>query len=135
MIPISVDDFDERVFNFDSVSFTYGIKYEQNKIKEYIDGLNAVKQAIYKILMTERGVFEIYDSEFGIALSDLFGKSVSYARSELPTRIENALLYDDRIKKVYDFSFPDVKEKGILSVKFFVLSVFGEEEFTLEVNI
>ena len=70
MIPISVDDFDERVFNFDSVSFTYGIKYEQNKIKEYIDGLNAVKQAIYKILMTERGVFEIYDSEFGIALSD-----------------------------------------------------------------
>ena len=85
--------------------------------------------------MTERGVFEIYDSKFGIALSDLFGKSVSYARSELPTRIENALLYDDRIKKVYDFSFPDVKEKGILSVKFFVLSVFGEEEFTLEVNI
>ena len=44
-------------------------------------------------------------------------------------------IYDDRIKKVYDFSFPDVKEKGILSVKFFVLSVFGEEEFTLEVNI
>ena len=135
MIPMSLSDFDEGLLNSDETSFTYKIKYDENKIKEYIDGINAVKQAVYKILMTEKGRFGIYDSDFGISLSDLFGKNISYVRSELTVRIENALLYDDRIKKVYDFSFPEQSEKGVLSVKFFVSSVFGTEEFTLEVNI
>jgi len=135
MTPISLIDFDEGIFVYDKTSFTYKIIYDENKIKEYIDGINAVKQAVYKILMTEKNKFEIYDSDFGISLSDLFGKNISYVRSELPARIEKALLYDDRITKVYDFSFPEQKEKGVLLVKFFVSSVFGIEEFTLEVSI
>lgn len=138
MTPISFEEIDDEIYNysdFNETSFTYKIKYSEDKIKEYIDGINAVKQAVYKILSTEKGKYQIYDSEYGITLSDLFGKSAAYAKSELPARIEKALLYDGRIKKVYDFSFPERKEKGILPVRFYISSVFGEEEVYLEVEV
>ncbi len=135
MLPLSSVESDGDILKIEETSLTYAIKQEQNKIKDYIDGIKAIKQAIFKILMTEKNKFEIYDGNFGVEFSDLFGKSVYYAQSEIPMRIKKALMYDSRITDVYDFSFSYPDDKGSIRVKFFVSSIFGDDEFSLEVGI
>ena len=44
------DDFDY----VEQTSNTYAIDYENNRIVGYVDGIEAVKQAIYLILQTEK---------------------------------------------------------------------------------
>jgi len=135
MIPVTVENFQTNGEDLYNTSLTYQIKAADDRIKAYIDGIDAVRQAIYKILMTEKGKFQIYDENFGIQLSDLFGENIYYVESEIAVRIKNALLYDDRILRVFDFSFSYPKEKGVLSVRFFVSTVFGETDFDLEVTV
>ncbi len=135
MIPTSFSDFEKSDFFDEQTSLTYEIKKEEERIREYIDGIDAVCQSVYKILMTEKGKFEIYDEDFGISLDDLFGKSIAYIECELPVRISEALLFDERILKVFDFSFSHLKEKGVILTKFFIETIFGETLFDLEVNI
>ncbi len=138
VLPLDLEVYEN---NDSSTSLTYEIIKENDSIKGYIDEINAIKQAIYKILMTEKGKFDIYDDDFGIKLDDIIGQDVHYAQSVLPMRIKEALLTDSRISDVYDFSFSYfnnnsiVSDKGSIIVKFFVASVFGELSQELEVNI
>lgn len=39
-----------------------------------MDGMEAVKQAVYKILQTERYKYVIYDWNYGVELEDLLEK-------------------------------------------------------------
>lgn len=102
--------------------------YNMNINKEYIDGfcdsLNAVKQAVYKILNTERYIYSIYSWNYGIELKDLFGQQMTYVIPELERRITEALIQDDRIIDVKDFEFE--RKKNILYVTFYVVSTEGE---------
>lgn len=98
-----------------------------------VDGVDALKQAIYKILMTERYRYPIYSWNYGIELEELIGKPMSYVRPELERRIREALLVDDRIKAVDTFSFSEV-EKNSLEVTFIVHSIYGDIEVEKEVN-
>ena len=134
MIPISYDIIQNSVSN-EQTSYTYQIKSDLNQIKNYTDGISAIKQAIYKILMTEKNKFPIYGENYGVSFDDLIGQSLYYAQTEIPTRITNALLNDSRILQVYDFSFQKPDEKGNILVKFFVSSIFGEVDFETEVSI
>ena len=74
-------------------------------IKGKTDYIEAVKQAVYKALNTERYDYPIYSWNYGVELKDLFGMSRDYAISELPRRITEALITDDRIISVDDFQF------------------------------
>lgn len=76
-----------------------------DKINGYTDDLEAIAQAIYLILGTERYQFIIYSWDYGIELVDLYGKPMPYVMSELPRRITEALTQDDRIEDVIDFEF------------------------------
>ncbi|MBO5098762.1 MAG: DUF2634 domain-containing protein [Clostridia bacterium] len=134
MTPITLFNFNENTAS-SNVSTTYKIETQKNQIKGFIDETEAIKQAIYKILLTEKNVFQIYNENYGVSLADLFGKNIYFVQSEIPLRIQKALLNDDRILKVYDFSFFNQTEKGSLLVKFFVSTIFGDNEFSLEVNI
>lgn len=118
------------------VSKTYNLDFEGQSIKGYTDGELAIRQAVFKILMTERYKYEIYDGNYGIELEDLYGKNKVYVKSELARRIKDALLTDDRIYDVSNFSFSDSeKEKGALRVNFTVISAFGENKLEWEVDI
>ena len=85
---------------------------KENLIREYIDGLEAVKQSIFKIIMTERYQYIMYSWNYGIELVDLFGEPISYVCPELKRRISEALLWDDRIKGVDNFIF-DFPQKSL----------------------
>lgn len=114
-------------------SYTYKIKYEKSDIEQYVDNIEAVKQAIYKILMTERYTYEIYNWNYGIELNNLLGKPKEYVYSEIERRIIDALSVDDRIIKVYDFIFsePEKDKKTTVIVTFTVSTIYNQ---ALEIN-
>lgn len=128
MIPHDLDIIEER-----QPSLTYKIDFEKGRIMGMIDGLEAVKQAVFLILQTERYQYLIYSSDYGCELiRDLIGKEPLFVRSELKRRITEALLQDDRIEDVTNF---DIEINGDSAlVRFTVVSVFGEFKVEQEVT-
>lgn len=112
---------------------TYKMDLESNLIRGYTDGEEAMKQAIYKILSTERYQYTIYSENYGIELLDLYGEPVSYVCPELERRISEALTADERIESVTDFTF-DLSQKGVVHVSFTAHTVFGDVQAEKEVN-
>ena len=114
-------------------SKTYKMHIEENIINGDCDGQEAMKQAIYKILNTERYQYIIYSWNYGIELEDLYGEPITYVIPELQRRIEEALLQDDRITAVDDFEF-DTSKKGEVTATFLAHTIFGDIEAEKVVN-
>ena len=112
---------------------SYRMKIADEKILGNIDELDAIAQACYKILNTERYQYVIYSWNYGIELQDLFGKPIPYVYSELPRRIKEALTQDDRINSVEDFELS--YDKGNVLAKFTVKTNLGNIEMEKGVNI
>ena len=64
------------------------------------DEKDAMMQAIYLILSTERYQYLIYGWDYGIETGDLIGRPPDYVQSELKRRIREALMWDDRVTAV-----------------------------------
>ena len=114
-------------------SKTYYINRNTNRISGYIDNKDAIVQAIYLILQTERYESVIYNWYYGAELDDLIGKNRNYVTSELRRMIREALLEDDRISEVTSFSF-NFKDDSVL-VQFLVQTIIGDIQMEWEVNI
>lgn len=114
-------------------SYTYKMNLANEFIRGYVEGLEAIKQSIYKILNTERYKYIMYSWNYGIELLDLYGEPVSYVCSELKRRIAEALLWDDRIQSVDNFEF-NISKKGEILVTFTAHTIFGDVEAKKEVN-
>lgn len=112
-----------RVINLPS--HTYKILPEKQRIRGSVDGIEAVCQAVYKILMTERYAYIIYDWNYGIELKDLFGRGLGYVKTVIADRIKDALCIDDRIEEIYDFEYFNISSSE-LGVKFKIRTIFGE---------
>lgn len=114
---------------------TYKMMIDTDRIQGTItDDLEAVKQAIYKIINTERYKFLIYSWNYGIELEDLFGKPIPYVLPEIPRRIKEALTQDDRIKDVLGFDLT-YNRKGDVLAKFTVVTIYGNLEIEKVVNV
>lgn len=111
-------------------SRTWRLDAETGRIAGKIDGLEAVKQAVFKILQTERYAYMAYSFDYGVELRNLMGQSPAYAQSELRRRIAEALLQDARIQNVRDFQFEQTEDS--MTVRFTVESSAGT--FDQEVN-
>lgn len=111
---------------------TYYINWDSGCVEGFCDGVEAVKQAIRKILGTERYLYLIYSFNYGFEtdFKDYNGRSVFPV---LRKRIEEALLQDDRIVEVKDFCFS--RERGNISVEFTVVTVEGEFVYKKAVDI
>lgn len=109
---------------------TYRIDIDENRITGQCDDLDAVRQAVYLILRTEKGVYPIYSDSYGLQTEDLFGKAADYAMSVLPERIKRALLQDGRIHSVDNFAFH--RSKHTLLCSFNVSSSEGNITITDE---
>lgn len=135
MIPKLQDDLMQDLEEVETEpSLTYKMDLERNRIIGYCDDLEAVKQAIYKIIYTERYDYVIYSWDYGIELKELFGEPVSYVIPELQIRITEALMADDRIQNVYNFEFNTVK-KNMVFVTFSVDTTIGTiDNLEMEVN-
>ena len=113
-------------------SKTYSLNLEEGTIGELIDGAAAIKQAIQKILYTERYAYVIYSSQYGVELERLIGKDFDFVISDIERTIEEAILSDDRMLSVSDFT-AEPHDKNSLTVSFVVNSTLGAVEMNTEV--
>ena len=104
-----------------------------DRIDGYVDDLDSIKQAIYLILSTERYKSLIYSWDYGVELNGLIGKPMPYVLEELPRRIKEALIQDNRISDVTDFEFEQHGKK--LHAKFTVKTNIGNISTDLEVEV
>ena len=125
MIP-STTAFLEQDFEIEEQpTHTYKMNLASELVRGYTDNQEEMKQAIYKILNTERYQYVMYSWNYGIELLDLYGEPVSYVCPELERRITEALTWDDRIKSVDNFEF-NISKKGEILVTFTAHTVFGD---------
>ena len=132
-IEILTTDIEEVEYPTETYKIEVRTEPEEDRIKGYTDDLEAIQQAIYLILNTERYEFPIYSWDYGVELVDLVGKPMSYVMSELPRRVKDALIQDDRISDVKDFTFEINKKR--LHTTFTVITNRGDITTELEVDI
>lgn len=135
MIP-NIEILQETLDEFEYGTETYKIQIldeDDGYIKGAIDDIDAIKQAIYLILNTERYNYNIYSWNYGVELVDLIGQPLPYVTVVLPKRIEDALIQDDRIEGVRDFTF--IRDKNKIHTSFTVVTTLGNIPSELEVII
>lgn len=135
MLPEESDGIFADIVDTTLPSKTYRVGYDYKgttNFNGYRYALDAMQQAIYKIIHTERYLYPIYSWNYGIELEDLFGKPTPYVFAELPRRIEEALMADERITKVYGFDLSHDRRGNVLC-KFKVDTIYGTVEAEREV--
>ena len=137
MIPETQNAFsqDENSENFEVMpAKTYKIDPVNKRILGTVDGVDALMQFIRKVLSTDKYAFEIYDWYYGNELIKLVGNSYDYVVTRIPNIFREALLVDDRIKDVRNFSF---EKSGLdsISVSCQVDTVYGTLKYEQEVLI
>jgi hypothetical protein len=112
-------------------SLTYQV--ENGRILGRIDSLAAVNQAVIKILLTDRFIFEIYSDQYGNDLNELIGKDIPFVKTAVENVIKEALMSDDRIDDVTIDSIEQT-DRQTLSVSLTVSTLFGNFEIEKEVK-
>ena len=99
------------------------INRQTMRVQSDTDNLESVRQAVEIILSTKRFEWQIYNSNVGTELESLIGEEASYIESEFPRMVEEALLVDDRVTEVGDFSH--TVSGDTMAWSFTVVTVFG----------
>ena len=114
-------------------SDSYQMRIAKERIKGSVTERDAMAQACYKVLNTERYAYPIYSGNYGVELQDLFRKPILYVFAVLPQRITDALIQDDRISSVSDFELSH--NGGDVLCKFTVETIYGTLELQKEVTL
>lgn len=133
MIPSNNND--GLLLDFEEViepSKNYKLIYEKDRCVGFINEIEAMKQAIFLMLSIERYQHIIYSWNYGVEFRDLFGMPTAYVASEVPRRIRDCLLQDDRILEVDSFEVKTKKQK--VHVSYTAHTIFGEIELEKEVD-
>lgn len=115
-------------------SKTYRIDFDAGRVTGRVDGLEAMRQAVHMILSTERFTWPIYSWNYGTELSRLPGRSGTGLESEAKRVISEALLADDRVTAVRDFTFTRSSRRA-LAVSFTVETALGDIAVEREVEV
>ena len=104
---------------------------EDGKVKS-LNGFEALKMWITKVLKTEKYRFKIYNSDnvekYGASLQEIVtsGYPIEFIKSEIQREITDTLVKNIDIKSVGNFNF--TRNKRTLNVKFDVSTVYGQVE-------
>ncbi len=105
MIPVSGNILEQDFKIIQQPSKTFRLDIENKRISVLFDELDAIKQAVYCILNTERFEWLIYSWNYGVEFNQLFGKPVTLVKAKIKKKIREALMQDKRINNVADFAF------------------------------
>lgn len=103
---------------------TFKVDPDSGRIRGLVDELDSVKQAVRIMLSVPRFQHEIFSRNYGHDLQDLIGKPLDYVLGDVRRMIWEALLIDERIIDIDDFTIKKVGEN--LQVKFKVTSIYGD---------
>jgi phage baseplate assembly protein W len=124
MVPSAETLLNQEIEFVEGPSRTFRLDAPANLVSGHVDGREAVRQAIYLILETERYRYAIFSWNYGVELEDLLGQPMSYVLPEIKRRVREALLQDTRITAVDGFEF-DVK-RGVVAATFTARTKFGD---------
>jgi hypothetical protein len=133
MIPAFTGFLNENFEVEEQTSHTFYLDIDNNIVLGYTDNQEAVKQAIYLILSTERYKHVIFTHNYGVEFLDLFGKQLTFVLPELRRRITEALIQDTRITSVESFNFK--VNKGVVLCTFTAVTIYGNTAIEWAVNI
>lgn len=125
----AVADFESAIYP----ARTYEMNEEQACIAGFTDGLDAVRQAVGKLLRTERCMYPAYSTNYGVELKDKLGMPLNLALPEIKRCVTEALTWDSRIEAVDGFEFE--AEGGKVLARFTVHSIYGDFRDETEVGI
>lgn len=134
MLPEVEEYFNENLEVEEQPSYDFRLSFNSGRINGHVEEIEAVKQAIFMILNTERYRYLIYSWDYGIELVDLYGLPVDYCIAEIERRITEALLMDDRIIEVIEFEF-NLEQKRVIRVKFVVYTIYGDADVERTVQV
>ena len=112
LIPIPINTVTEAE---EQPSLTYRLDLDNGRIVGFVDGLEAVKQAIRKAIITPRFKCLIYDNQYGSEIEEtVISKEATTEYIEAVTEgfIRDALRPDTRILSIHDFRFDRNKRGG-----------------------
>ena len=115
-------------------SRTWRIDFARGRVMGMTDGKEAMEQAIYMLLSTERFAHLIFSRNYGVELGRVTGRDGGELESEVRRVITEALLADGRITAVRDFVFTR-PERRTLAVSFVAETTVGEISMTREVSV
>ncbi len=87
---------------------------EDGHIRGYIDGVEALKQTVFCILMTQKYVHAVYPHSYGFDRDSILGENPPLVYAKIKNKIVDALMGDDRITAVDGFSFSRSDKKSVL---------------------
>ena len=108
----------------DQTTRTYRVDWNTRRVVGFTDTLDATRQAIFKILETERWRYLIYPWRYGVELTPLFGETPAMAAERVQPIVEAALLADRRITGILDFAYI-IQDKRTLFISFTAQTIFG----------
>lgn len=114
-------------------SKTYRMDPINKRIQGGTDGIDALRQAVSKILMTERQSYLIYGVDYGIEAERLIGKDMDFVKADIERTVKDALLQDNRIIEILNFAYE--KNGDTLAVSFFINSIYGGLKIESEVRV
>ncbi|WP_373599418.1 DUF2634 domain-containing protein [Paraclostridium bifermentans] len=115
-------------------SKTYKLDTFNGRITKNIDELESIKQAVFKILQTERFENVIYNADYGVEIAGFIGKAKDFVKTDIERTIKDALLADERILAIESFNvIDDVKDN--FKIEFKINSIFGNIDFESVVKI
>ncbi len=124
MIPaINTEHIDAAAVRMGNPSLTYKLDFNQGKVVGKIDQLEAVKQAVLKVLETDRFYHPIYSWNYGHELKKLIGTDPMFVSSELQRLVKEALMTDDRIEAIDSFKI--IHEGDAILAQFTVTTIYG----------
>lgn len=134
MIPSTGGIFSLDTAHARTASEDFKLLADDRVISGRVDGIEAVRQAVFLMLNTERYRYPVYSWGYGVELDTLLGEPYDYVCAELERRIPECLLCDDRINAVDGFGFTR-SGKDAVNVRFTVHTVYGSFDGSKEVRI
>ena len=106
---------------------------DNGHIEGFVDGREAVAQAIKLMLSTERFAYSIYSPDYGVEVEDLIGARREFVVGDIERRITEALTEDDRISGIEDFEITFSGETA--NVSFTANTIFGNVDVERSVKL
>jgi hypothetical protein len=116
-------------------SKTYRINFETGEIENvFVDGIDALKQSIFKAILTPRYRYLMYSTDYGSEIESVLSEQLPpiFLQQEIQRLIQDALSVDDRIADLTNFSFSTVDTSMYIS---FDVTTRDGFTFTQEVNM
>lgn len=109
------------------VSATKTYKITSGKISGFIDDKEALMQSVDACLRTKRHRFAIYPYDYGNELESLMGLGEELLKARAQTRLEEALLMDERITAIQNVEASIIDRNLYLS--FEIKTIYGDDYY------